>query len=95
MVGEPRNRPHRDIARWLNREQGVDGWWAQEITVAYERAIGRRQTGQRPDGYAISASKTVAVPVDRFFAGALRSDDRETERARGLTESHVVGDDRQ
>jgi hypothetical protein len=60
-------RPHPEIARWLNSEHGVNGWWAQELTVAYEMAIGRRRPGQRPDGYSVSASKTVAVPVERLF----------------------------
>jgi hypothetical protein len=61
------DRPHPEIARWLNTEHGVDGWWSQELTVAYEMAIGRRRPGQRPDGFAVSASKTVAVPVERLF----------------------------
>jgi hypothetical protein len=61
------DRPHREIARWLSSEHGVDGWWSQELTVAYEMAIGRRRPGQRPDGFAVSASKTVAVPVERLF----------------------------
>jgi uncharacterized protein YndB with AHSA1/START domain len=61
------DRPHPEIARWLSSEQGVDGWWAQEVTVGYEMAIGRRQPGQRPDGYAASASKTVGVSVERLF----------------------------
>lgn len=61
------DRPHPEIARWLNSEHGVDGWWAQELTVGYEIAIGRRRPGQRPDGYAVSVSKTVAVPVGRLF----------------------------
>lgn len=61
------DRPHQEIARWLSAEHGVNSWWAQELTVGYEMAIGRRQPGQRPDGYTISASKTVAAPVERLF----------------------------
>lgn len=63
-----RERPHPEIARWLSTEHGVDGWWSQEITVGYEMAIGRRQPGQRPDGYAVSASRTIAVPIERLYA---------------------------
>jgi uncharacterized protein YndB with AHSA1/START domain len=62
------DRPHPEIARWLIAEHGVDGWWAQEVTVGYEMAIGRRRPGERPDGFAVSASKTVAAPVERLFA---------------------------
>jgi len=68
------DRPHPEIARWLNAEHGVDGWWSQEITVGYEMAIGRRQPGQRPDGFAVSASKTIAVPVERLFAAFVDDD---------------------
>jgi uncharacterized protein YndB with AHSA1/START domain len=61
------DRPHAEIARWLNEVHGVDGWWAQELTVRYEMTTGRRQPGQRPDGFSITASKTVAVPVERLY----------------------------
>jgi hypothetical protein len=74
------DRPHPEIARWLSAEHGVDGWWAQEVTVGYEMAIGRRRLGQRPNGFAISASKTVAVPVERLFAAVVD----EGQRARWL-----------
>jgi uncharacterized protein YndB with AHSA1/START domain len=62
------DRPHPEIARWLNEEQGVDGWWAQGVTVGYEQARGLRAPGQRRGGlFEVSASKTVAVPVDRLY----------------------------
>jgi Domain of unknown function (DUF4287) len=60
-------RSHREIARWIAAEHGTDGWSAQSVTVSYERARGGRAVGQRPDGFAITASKTVAVPVGRLF----------------------------
>jgi hypothetical protein len=60
-------RSHTEIARWLREEQGVDGWYAQSITVGYERARGLRAPGQRPDGFAVGASRTIAVPVQRLF----------------------------
>ena len=58
---------HAEIARWLANEQGVDGWGAQAITVSYERARRGRAVGERSDGFVITASKTVAVPVERLF----------------------------
>jgi uncharacterized protein YndB with AHSA1/START domain len=62
------DRRHPEIARWLNEEQGVDGWWAQGVTVGYEQARGLRVPGQRRGGlFEVSASKTVAVPVDRLY----------------------------
>src|SRR5215217_4805821 len=58
---------HTEIARWLREEHGVDGWYSQSITVGYERARGLRAPGQRPDGFAAGASRTIAVPVERLF----------------------------
>lgn len=58
---------HTEIARWLREDEGVDGWYSQSITVGYERARGLRAPGQRPDGFAVGASRTVAVPVERLF----------------------------
>jgi hypothetical protein len=64
---EAARRSHTAIARWLREEHGVDGWYSQSITVGYERARGLRAPGQRPDGFAVGASRTIAVPVERLF----------------------------
>jgi hypothetical protein len=61
-------RTHTEIAAWLVREHEVDGWWAQTVTVAYEQERGLRVPGQKKDGFAASASKTVNVPVEELFA---------------------------
>jgi hypothetical protein len=63
------DRPHREIARWVAELQGVVplAWPAQAVTVSYERARGGRAVGQHQDGFAITASRTVGVPVDRIF----------------------------
>jgi Domain of unknown function (DUF4287) len=61
---------HKHIAGWLVTEHGVDGWWAQGITVGYEQARGIRQPGQRQDGtFEASVSRT----VDLDTAAALRA----------------------
>lgn len=60
-------RTHAEIARWLREEHGVAGWYSQSITVGYERARGLRAPGEHADGFAVTASKTVAVPVERLF----------------------------
>lgn len=61
------SRPHVEIARWLNQDQGVDGWWSQQITVGYELAIGRRVLGQRSDGrFTATATRTIGVPVEQL-----------------------------
>lgn len=60
-------RRHAEVARWLADEHGLDGWSAQSVTVSYERARGLRAVGQRPHGFSVTASRTVAVDVDRLY----------------------------
>jgi uncharacterized protein YndB with AHSA1/START domain len=60
-------RPHREVARWVADQHGINGWWAQAVTVNFERSRRRRAVGEHADGFSISASKTVAVPVDRLY----------------------------
>ena len=60
-------KPHRDAAAYVV-SHGVAGWWAQSVTVGYERIRGLRERGQRRGGsYEASKSKTVAVPVETLF----------------------------
>ena len=63
------------------------GWYSQSITVGYERARGLRALGEHADGFAITASRTIAVPVGRLFEVF----DDEDLRARSLpgAELHV------
>jgi hypothetical protein len=61
------SKSHGEVAGWVAAEHGVSGWWSQAITVTYERARGLRAPGQRADGWSVTASKTVAVPVGRLF----------------------------
>ena len=65
---EATTRSHTEIAAHLTGDHGVDGWWAQTVTVAYEQERGLRVPGQKKDGFAASASKTVNVPVEVLFA---------------------------
>ena len=60
-------RTHKEIARWLHDEHAIDGWWAQSVTVSYERARGMRALGERPGGFSVTAQKTVAAPVERLY----------------------------
>jgi hypothetical protein len=53
---------HTEIARYVNGEHGIDGWWAQSVTVGYERARGMRAPNERPEGFEVSVSKTVDMP---------------------------------
>jgi uncharacterized protein YndB with AHSA1/START domain len=62
---------HTEIARWLNGTQGVEGWWSQNITVAYERARGMRGAGQMADGYSVTVSRTFAADPETLFGAFL------------------------
>jgi hypothetical protein len=60
---------HTASARHLYDTHGVDGWYAQGITVAYERARGVRGVNQRCDGeYEVSASKVIAADAATIIA---------------------------
>jgi hypothetical protein len=59
---------HGDIAALVSGQYGVDGWWAQTVTVGYERIKGLRALRQRLDGtYEAGKSRTFNVPVTELF----------------------------
>lgn len=58
---------HQEIARYLSEKQGVPPWWCQMVTVTYEQQTGRRQNNERPDGFQISVSRTVNVPLTKLY----------------------------
>ena len=62
-------KTHREIARWVATQlDGPSlGWNAQAITGSYERTRKGREVGQFDDGFRVSVSKTVAVPVELLF----------------------------
>jgi hypothetical protein len=60
--------PHRAIAEYVHEKYDVPGWWAQTVTVGYERIKGLRDIGQRRGGsYEATKSKTVPVPIARLY----------------------------
>jgi hypothetical protein len=64
--------PHREIASYVHEKYKIPGWWAQTVTVGYERIKGLRAVGQRRDGsFEASKSRTFAVPLARLY-GAFR-----------------------
>ena len=62
-----RAMPHKDIALLLSRKFGVPDWWSQMVTVGYEQARGLRIAGERADGFAATASRTVGTTVARLY----------------------------
>ena len=68
---------HAAIARYLQDEHDVDGWWAQSLTVGYERITGLRLPHQQPDGtFTANKSKTVHVDADLLRKTLLHDEDR-------------------
>jgi len=60
-AGPGRASGHTAIAAWLVGE-GVDAWWAQGVTVGFERITGLRMPGQMPDGtFTVSRSRVIAM----------------------------------
>ncbi|HWP37983.1 MAG TPA: hypothetical protein VNL18_10570 [Gemmatimonadales bacterium] len=60
--------PHRALAEYVHEKYKVPDWWAQTVTVGYERIKGLREIGQRRGGsYEASKSKTFPVSVTKLF----------------------------
>jgi hypothetical protein len=60
--------PHREIASHVRTTYAIGGWWAQSVTVGYERIRGLREVGQRRTGaYEFSKSRTFPVPVPVLY----------------------------
>ena len=78
-------RSHKEIASWVMDEFGIDGWSAQSVTVSYERARHLRAVGEHADGFAVTASRTVAVPVDRLYEAFVD----ESQRRRWLPDGEL------
>lgn len=80
-------RSHREIARWLAEQQGIEplAWNAQAVAGSYELARGLRVVGEHPDGFTISASKTVGAPVERLYDAFVE----ESVRSRGLSDDQL------
>ena len=59
---------HKEIAKYAYDQFDISGWWAQMVTVGYERIKGLRDVGQVCDGkYQASKSKTLPVPVTKLY----------------------------
>lgn len=77
---------HQEIVAQLVDHHSVGPWWQQMVTVTYEKARGLREDHQVSDGYQISRSRTLAVPVSELFKAWY--DKR--SRARWLQENGLI-----
>jgi len=79
---------HTEIARFVRETYRIPGWWAQTVTVGYERIRGLREKGQRREGpqagrYEASRSRTYPVAVETLYA--VMSNPRRRARWLGAT----------
>ena len=65
------SKPHKAVAKELKEKYGAPSWWAQMITVEYERARGGRKKNERAGGtYAVNVTKVMPVSLSKLFAAA-------------------------
>lgn len=68
---------HTAIAAHVQHEHGVDSWWAQTVTVGYERITGLRLPYQMADGtFTAGKSRTVTVDAEVLRTLLLGDDER-------------------
>ena len=78
---------HTQMAEYLSDQYGTEyAWHFQMIVVAYEQERGLREKHQKPGGYEISISKTLAVPLATLYHAWI--DD--TTRTRWLKETALT-----
>ena len=61
---------HKTIAQLLSKEHGVPGWWAQNVTVEYERSRGLRARHQTTSGFSVGINKTFVTTLSALYAAA-------------------------
>ena len=64
-------RDHKAIAALLEEKMGLGSWYAQTVSVSYERARGIRAMNQKCDGeFSVSVTKVMPVPLSKLFQAA-------------------------
>jgi len=53
---------HQEIVGILSKKYNIGAWWQQMVAVTYEQARGLRKRYQRPVGFSVNVSATLAVP---------------------------------
>ncbi len=71
-----RTRNHPDTVSYLKTEHDVPGWWAQTITVGYQRTRGIRLKHQQAHGFTVYASKTYPRSLDTLFRAFVDDEER-------------------
>lgn len=58
---------HKAIAKLIATRHKLPGWWAQMVTVGYERARGMRKVNETLSGFRTSVSRTFDAGMDAAF----------------------------
>ena len=61
-----KNMGHTEIAHFLSTKYIKNGWWAQMVTVEYERLLGKRKVNENSDGFLVAVHKTVSMPIEKL-----------------------------
>ena len=67
-------------ARWVADLQEIEPLAlgnAQAVVSSYERARGLRAVGEHPEGFAVTVSRTIAVPAGRLYEAFVEESVRE------------------
>lgn len=89
---EAKKMSHPEIAACVSifacvsRAGGIGPWWRQMVAVSYEQARGLREKHEKPSGYEISVSRTIAAPVNAVYRAWV--DDK--VRAKWLPEKSIT-----
>ena len=58
---------HKEIVAYVSERYEVESWWRQMVAATYEQARGLRERHEKPEGYEISVSRTLGVPVTAAY----------------------------
>jgi hypothetical protein len=58
---------HKEIAKLLITKHNISAWWAQMVTVGYERARGIRKVHETKQGFVASVSRTMHVNREELY----------------------------
>lgn len=62
-----RRMTHKAIAELIATRHKLPGWWAQMVTVAYERARGLRKVNETLKGFRTGVSRTMDAGMEAVF----------------------------
>ncbi len=65
---------HAPTAKHLEETYFLSGWWAQTVTVEYERVRGLREVGQRGEEFVAAVQRTIRASPEAAYAALTEPD---------------------